>query len=101
MAELKIMEVEGLTRKDIPKEGETILDDFGINFDTLIGLHVYYRSPEQCPWGRGNWIIDMSFDNTDKIFCLRLPKDMEKEKVINFVKPVSEILEEKLKKQLN
>jgi hypothetical protein len=99
--EIGIKKVHGMNRNSLPKENETIADDF--NLDMLIKsskeITIYYREPIDCPLGRGNWIIDFLFKN-DELLCLKYPKEMSEEDFTLFLKPLIDKLENK-KNNLN
>lgn len=85
--------VECSNRYEIPLEGETIADDFKIelmlpHIDTV---NYYLRKQEECPFNRGNWIIDIRFIEGN-LFCIKLPKEMTEENVIKFIKPLTDLL---------
>lgn len=86
-AELKFQEVNGVSREDIPNSDEDILTDFNFPLEAIAGIDIYFRRPEDCPNGRGNWVIDVHF--IDKpLFYIKLPKEMTEEQVARFVKPL-------------
>lgn len=95
MADLEIMHgpVQTMNKKDIPLPNETIEDD--INIDELSkvisSFNVYSRSKEECPWNRGNWIIDFfSSGNPFPMFSLKLPIIMTKEALAQWLLPLRE-----------
>ena len=92
------MEVNGQTRDTIPTDKETIADDINIEklLPILMGFEVYVRPKEACPWARGNWILDFIF-NDGQIYCIRLPIEMSDEHVYAFIKPLTDLLNEKNK----
>lgn len=88
----KLMEVKTNNRLSIPEPNETILTDMKINAEAIYDMKVYFREPEDCPYNRGNWIIDIFFSETD-LLCLKLPKEMSKEAVLAYIKPLTDELE--------
>ncbi len=89
------MHVPGKARSTIPKEHETILDDFEFNLKKLkqicIGLNIYQRSPEDCPFGRGNWVIDLMDRHNMRGLSIKLPLKMTKAQVDAYCKPLLDI----------
>ncbi len=86
--------VDVSVRNSIPKEDETILTDAHIDMDLIVRMDVYFRKPEDCPFNRGNWVIDI-YSPYDQLFCLKLPKEMAKEQVLSYIKPITDELNKK------
>lgn len=86
--------VDGRTLHSVPDENRDIREiiDFESEaFKKILGVSIYQRLPEDCPWARGNWMIDIQLSNGTRIgqvFCLRLPLEMEEEAVVRFAKPL-------------
>lgn len=89
---------ECLNRLSIPPEGKTIADEFDI--DKMVPLisrvDVYLRDPATCPFGRGNWMIDIRF-SAGNLFSIKLPKEMKEDQVDKFIEPLVNLLEESKK----
>lgn len=89
---VKIKEVNAIKRDTIPAEGETIDQD--IHVDQIVkhcnGMNVYQRSKQECPFGRGNWIVDCVHDE-EVILCLKLPLEMTKNQLDKFLKPLLDV----------
>ena len=97
-----LKEVKCLNRNDIPKKGETIADDFHLEklVPNVLEMNVYIRDEDECPFHRGNWMIDIDLiDGTT--FAIKLPKEMAEEDVKNFIKPLVDLLEEHKKSFLH
>jgi hypothetical protein len=86
----RIVKIDTLVRESIPEIGTTIFDD--LEFDDehlkrLIKINVYKRYPENCPLGRGNWVVDLIA--TDSIFCIKLPLEMDPTALSKYLFPLS------------
>ncbi len=96
---ITLKEAHCLNRDSIPEEGETISDD-GIDVDSLIKqttyIEYYFRKPEECPFGRGNWIVDMHF-KAGGILCFKYPKEMTEDRLLCFLKPLIDKAQELMK----
>jgi len=81
--------VEGFNYKGIPEENETIEDS--IDVDKLIRIiystSYYLRSPQECPFGRGNWILDIRTKD-GQMYCFRYPKEMSEEQFLKYLQPL-------------
>lgn len=70
---------------------ETI-DDY-LDLDKLAELMIsfcyYYRSPKDCPFGLGNWIIDIHTKD-DKISAFKFSKKMTEKRFVDFLKPLTD-----------
>ena len=90
---VKVEKVDCLNRLSIPLDGETIADDFEIEAmaPLIKEMLVYYRSEEERPFNRGNWIVDVRLKNM-YLFSIRLPQEMEEKHIENYVAPLAEIL---------
>jgi hypothetical protein len=99
---LEVKSVECINRNSIPPENETIADDCQIEklISNLKSIDVYFRDKEVCPFNRGNWIIDMLFDN-GLLFSLKLPKEMDETHVMKWIKPLYDGLDEYKKSKMN
>jgi hypothetical protein len=92
------MPVDCLNRHEIPKKNETIKTDFPEMFtiphvlESISEVNVYYMSKDECPFNRGNWIIDIVFGG-HHIQCIKLPSSMPKDAVDEFIKPLVDALE--------
>jgi hypothetical protein len=86
-------EVSCLNRLSVPKEGENILDDTNLRdfIKEIEDYVVYFRDPIDCPFARGNWIIDIKFKDGE-MFCMKLPKEMDVDQVMDWVRPLHEAL---------
>ena len=102
MTETNFIEVYGTNRESIPKENETIEEILKINdvLPLITDVVIYLRIPEQCPYNRGNWVIDLGFKNGE-IFAIKLPKEMTEEQVVKYAKPLIDKLNEEEQKLLN
>lgn len=86
--EIAIQKVDGIVIHDVP----TDKIDTWVNFDVLPFRHiqsiqVYSRSKEECPFNRGNWVVDIIFDD-GRIMALKLPLKMSKKQVHIFCEPL-------------
>ncbi len=84
-----VQEVNSKVRLEEPAPNDTISDE--IDIDLLIRLSrkiiYYFRSKQECPMNRGNWIIDAYLKN-GTIECLKYPPTMTKERFEEFIKPL-------------
>lgn len=53
----------------------------------LSHVDIYLRNKIDCPFGRGNWIIDIIFKD-GQIFSVKLPSQMTEERVKDYCKPL-------------
>jgi hypothetical protein len=92
--------VDSRVRDKILKENETIADDIDIELTCKLfsKIEVYLRSKEECPIGRGNWVIDFFVNKDDLIpaVCLKLPAEMTKEHIVKYMKPLMDKVKEKM-----
>lgn len=91
-----MMDVDGITRDDVPEKNINVIDDIGIDAsglkkikENLKKIDIYKREKEDCPLGRGNWVCDQYLG--DHIFCIRLPIGMKKEDVLFYFQPLIDI----------
>lgn len=86
---IHIVKVETMNRNQIPTADETIEND--IDLDAIVPniteVKAYFRSPEKCPYKRGNWIIDIILFGS-QLNCMKLPKEMSKEEVLRWLEPL-------------
>lgn len=90
---IKFQKVDGYVRNTIPEPHENILTYFNFNIPTISEIAIYLRDPKDCPFRRGNWVIDVCF-NDSEVACFKLPKEMEEEQVMHYMKPLLDILED-------
>lgn len=87
---ISAQEVECSVRHTVPKDGETIEEI--INLDVVLkeghSVNWYRRPPEDCPFARGNKIIDIHFKN-GSILCIKLPLETTDEQVKKYLEPLS------------
>lgn len=84
-------DVPGITKAPAPYHaGDTLLKDLDeIDWSAFSSCRVYRREPEDCPFGRGNWMLDLFY--TDKNFpaipnlCIRLPYEWTKEEMDQYM----------------
>src|ERR1700678_2908926 len=88
-----VEKVNCLNRNTVPPEGETIADDFEIEkmAPLIHDMTIYLRKKEDCPFNRGNWMIDIRLIN-GALWSLKLPKEMKKAEVMNHVQPLIDSL---------
>lgn len=94
---LKIQQVDCQVREDIPPENETIEEDFHLDIlvSMIAEINWYFRLPEECPFNRGNWILDITLlDGTLK--CFKFRKEMSEERFREFLKPLLDAVKQKL-----
>ena len=89
---LELQEVGGAVRDSIPSEDETIYDDFKIYHENIYSLDIYLSPADACPFGIGNWVIDIQFKG-GMVYAIKLPKEMPDEAVLRFCKPLIDDLE--------
>lgn len=99
MIKIEGKQVGGITSHEIPDEDQTIDDAIHLH---LIKPHIdhieyYQRNAEDCPWARGNWIIDIYLLDGN-IFCIRLPLSLSIERIKRYLIPVQEYLNEQTQK---
>lgn len=85
--------VVGVNRCSIPDENETIEDDFDLKqLKPLIeNLVVYTRDKLDCPFGRGNWLINLYLKD-NSIYAIKLPKEMSQEHIKKYIQPLLNFL---------
>ena len=87
---LKIKNVKCMVRDALPKEGENFSTDFKITpymVSLIIKIDIYFRTAEDCPLNRPNWIIDITLIN-DQVMCVKLPEKMTLESVEEYISPL-------------
>jgi len=91
---MKIMKVNGMVRDSIPEPHETIEDDFYLDriIPVLRDYSVYRRSPEECPFGRGNLVLDMHLKNGE-IYAIKFPLSMTRKQLTIYLKPLRKRIE--------
>jgi hypothetical protein len=81
--------VRGFNHSEMPDENETIEDS--LDLDKLIPIihsaSYYFRTPKDCPFGRGNWILDIRAKD-GQMYCFKYPKEMTESRFIEFLKPL-------------
>jgi hypothetical protein len=102
----RVEHVHGLNLKEIPKQGETIKYDMNIEYivPRIKDLKIYYIPKEVCPYNRGNWILDFEIREDDGnigLMCIKLPKEMKEEEVLEWTKPLLDALEKFKKEKMN
>lgn len=95
-------QVQCFNRHSIPEEGKTIDDD--LNIEDVIKnskfMDYYFRKPKDCPFGRGNWILDLTLkDGT--IISYKYPKEMTEERFLEFLKPLMDRAKQVMKEKMN
>lgn len=85
-------DVESVVRGEIPLSDETIEDDIDIEgiIKVCQKVSVYFRDQQSCPFNRGNWLIDFfrSYEDVMPCFSFKLPKEMTREQIDKWVKPL-------------
>jgi hypothetical protein len=96
MQEIQVQQVSGTVRQTIPTKNQQIdelIDIKNFPFNYLKQLEIYRRSKEDCPFNRGNWVIDITFKN-GQINFVKLPLEMAEEAVNHYCEPLINKLEE-------
>jgi hypothetical protein len=88
-------EVHAVNRNSIPDINITIFDDMDLPLDLIKSVNYYLRPAEVCPFGRGNWILDILFLN-GTIYCVKLPIEMTEEHFMFYINPVLEYIKDKM-----
>lgn len=90
---IQIQEVDCRVYKKELKDGETI--DEILKLEQIKAytekIQIYFRGETQCPFDRGNWIIDLYFKNGQMI-CLKFSPDIPENRFKEFVKPLTDIM---------
>ena len=88
-------EVQCFNRKNEVKEGEKISDDIDVEllFSIIQSYAYYFRKPEDCPFGRGNWMLDVH-TNEGRTISFKYPKEMNEERFIEFIKPLTDLFKQ-------
>lgn len=88
--------VECKNRTYVPLKDETIFTDFDKNIllPVIKFITIYYRDPRDCPYARGNWMIDMTLIDNN-VFCYKLPKEMKEEDFMNYCQPLIDEMDKK------
>jgi hypothetical protein len=95
---LRIENVKCLNRTTAPPDDANIIDDVGLSAEAISGIitiTIYKRLPEDCPFARGNWMIDLKFKD-GCTYCVKLPCSMSEEQVKKFCQPLIDILKNKM-----
>ena len=92
---LDVLSITGRTvncvvRHEGPKEpGESLVESFGLQWNRIDNIRVYKRMPFDCPLNRGNWLIDIYYDN-GTVFCIKLPLNWSGEEVDEYMEGAAE-----------
>lgn len=73
----------------IPDDNETIEDFIDLNktMPHVASIAYYFRAPEDCPFARGNWILDLKLKDGN-ITCFKFPKEMSEDHFLKFLIPL-------------
>lgn len=82
----KLRKVDCFVRNSIPSESDNI-NEFDFNPKNIVYMDVYFRKPEDCPFARGNWLVDV-YMTDETMVCIKLPKEMSEKQVLSYVKPL-------------
>lgn len=86
---VQIQKVSCLVKNSIPDENTTIKDE--IDLDSLIpnvkSINYYERKAKDCPFARGNWILDLEFKKGGTL-CFKFPLEMKKTAFVAYIQPV-------------
>lgn len=96
-ASISISPVDCLNRSSIPDKSEDIFTDFPdlrSAVELISRVSCYPRSARDCPFGRGNFMIDI-YDMDGNIRCIKLPKEMEESHFFDYVRPLMVACREK------
>jgi hypothetical protein len=83
--------VHCLNRRNVPRPDENIIDDVGLTEEAIKlidHISIYKRNPEDCPFARGNWMIDMHAEDCHVLLCVKLPLEMSHDAVMHFCQPL-------------
>lgn len=97
MTEIKFEEVSGVNRKEIPPPGSDISEIMNLTpdmIDAIVKVNIYLRDARDCPFARGNWLIDIRCKNGEML-CVKLPKEMPRDSVRGYAAPLIKLLEAK------
>jgi hypothetical protein len=86
---VKIQKVDGWHQDTIPEENETIEDSIYLDelMTVLKSVSFYLRPARDCPFGRGNWVVDLTLKD-DNIICIKYPIEMTDTELRRFLKPL-------------
>lgn len=89
--------VQCFVAERIPRDDEVISDDLRIDELMKItnSISYYFRDPNDCPFGRGNWILDLHL-NDGQTWCFKYPIEMTIEHFLNYLKPLLDRFKEKM-----
>ncbi|HEY2811795.1 MAG TPA: hypothetical protein VGJ00_10465 [Rhabdochlamydiaceae bacterium] len=81
--------VQGYNHSEMPEAGETIADswDLDILLPMIRSASYYFRSPQDCPFARGNWLLDIRMKD-GQLLCFKFPKEMTEKRFIEFLQPL-------------
>jgi hypothetical protein len=89
-----LIKIPGFNRIGIPDESDTIEVD--LNLDNLVPeielIYCFFREPHECHKGRGNWIIDFKLKD-GRLFACKYPKEMSRDRFMEYIKPLLERLD--------
>jgi len=94
--ESKFEKVDSLVYIRPISDEETIADQLRMSEleKDMRGFSYYLRAPEDCPYNRGNWIVDIEFNDGAAVF-LKYPREMTKERFEKFIKPLKDLYNSK------
>lgn len=84
---MQIKGVDCLVRNTPLDKDENILDLLLLHDIEVIAIEIHLRNKVDCPFNRGNWIIDLTFKDGSMV-CLKLNKDISENDVMNYCKPL-------------
>lgn len=95
-------EVHGFTLNKIPEENETIADDINISelLKHMEDVCIYLRPKEDCPFNRGNYIVDVTLDDGE-VISLRYPIEMKEDHFKRYIAPLVDALDKLKRDKMN
>lgn len=87
----ELHKVNGVNRQSKPRDDQTIATDFEIDkmIPLIKNIRLYLRQPKDCPFARGNWMIDLYFKDGG-IYSIKLPLEMTEKEINDYAKPLIE-----------
>jgi len=84
-----IVKVQAYNRDSIPEDNVTIADDLDLDklCPNIKSVEYYLRSKEDCPLGRGNWMLDITLKQ-GSLVAYKYPIEMLEEKFVKFIQPL-------------
>lgn len=93
---LELIAVNAFYMRKVPEKDVNISHHLDIDKMLLRtkAINYYKREKNECPLGRGNWVLDIIFLDNDLI-CIKYPLEMTESHFMDFIKPLLDAFNQK------